>query len=86
MQDREGEEKNSGSSLVPVNTQEALPAEIVRSYIDAGEEEVHIRDYLEVLMRRKWIVIVFLVIVVATVTLGSFLMRSEEHTSELQSH
>ncbi len=75
MQDREGEEKNSGSSLVPVNTQEALPAEIVRSYIDAGEEEVHIRDYLEVLMRRKWIVIVFLVIVVATVTLGSFLMK-----------
>ncbi|MEW6584865.1 MAG: polysaccharide biosynthesis tyrosine autokinase [Nitrospirota bacterium] len=37
------------------------------------EEEVHLRDYLNVILRRKWIVIAFLVAVVTTVTIGTFL-------------
>lgn len=37
------------------------------------EEEVHLRDYLNVILRRKWILITFLIAVVTTVTIGTFL-------------
>jgi capsular exopolysaccharide synthesis family protein len=37
------------------------------------EEEIHLRDYLYVLLRRKWIVITFLLAIVTTVTIGTFL-------------
>ncbi|MEW6570643.1 MAG: polysaccharide biosynthesis tyrosine autokinase [Nitrospirota bacterium] len=42
---------------------------------DASEEEVHLRDYLSVIMRRKWILILFLLVVVTTVTVGTFMMK-----------
>lgn len=40
-----------------------------------AEEEVHLRDYLNVILRRKWILITFLVAVVTTVTIATFLMK-----------
>ncbi|MEW6417108.1 MAG: polysaccharide biosynthesis tyrosine autokinase [Nitrospirota bacterium] len=39
------------------------------------EEEVHLRDYLYVLLRRKWIIITFLLVIVTTVTIGTFLKK-----------
>ncbi|MFA5354656.1 MAG: Wzz/FepE/Etk N-terminal domain-containing protein, partial [Thermodesulfovibrionales bacterium] len=39
------------------------------------EEEPHLRDYLSVLMRRKWIALVFFVVVVTSVTIGTFLVK-----------
>lgn len=43
----------------------------------ASEEEVHLRDYLNVIIRRKWIVITFLIAVITTVTVGTFMMRPQ---------
>jgi capsular exopolysaccharide synthesis family protein len=40
-----------------------------------GEEEVHLRDYWRVILRRRWTIITFFLVVVTTVTLASFLMR-----------
>ena len=37
-------------------------------------EEKHLRDYLHVLMRRKWIIAAFFIAVVSLVTISSFLM------------
>jgi succinoglycan biosynthesis transport protein ExoP len=42
-------------------------------YSPGGEEEIHLREYLQILLRRKWIVITFFLVVVATVTIGTFL-------------
>jgi capsular exopolysaccharide synthesis family protein len=39
------------------------------------EEEVHLRDYWRVILRRRWTIITFFLVVVTTVTLASFLMR-----------
>jgi capsular exopolysaccharide synthesis family protein len=44
-------------------------------YIPHGEGfKPHLRDYLEILIRRKWLIIGFLMSVVAIVTVASFLM------------
>ncbi|MBM4140578.1 MAG: polysaccharide biosynthesis tyrosine autokinase [Nitrospira sp.] len=45
--------------------------------ISQQEEEPHLRDYLHVILRRKWIVITFLIAIVTTVTIGTFMMRSQ---------
>jgi len=39
------------------------------------EEEVHLRDYLQIILRRKWTVITFFLVVVTTVTIGTYMMR-----------
>ncbi len=44
---------------------------------DSIEEEIHLRDYINVIIRRKWILITFLVAVVTTVTIGTFMMRPQ---------
>lgn len=38
------------------------------------EEEIHLRDYWRVLLRRKWTAITFFLVVVTTVMVGTFLM------------
>jgi len=35
------------------------------------EEDIHLRDYLQIIMRRRWIVITFLLTVLTTVTIGT---------------
>jgi len=47
------------------------------SYYGSQEEELHIRDFLQIILRRKWIVITFFVAVVTTVTLGTFMMKPQ---------
>lgn len=47
------------------------------SYQSYPEEELHIRDYLQVILRRKWIVITFFIAVVTTVTIGTFLISPQ---------
>lgn len=43
--------------------------------IHSSEEEIHLRDYLKVIQKRKWTVISFFVILVTTVTISTFKMR-----------
>jgi len=47
------------------------------TYYGYQEEEIHIRDYLHIILRRKWIVITFFLAVVTTVTLGTFMMKPQ---------
>lgn len=47
------------------------------TYYPYPEEEIHLRDYLQVILRRKWIVITFFIAVVTTVTIGTFLMKPQ---------
>ena len=47
------------------------------AYYGHQEDEIHIRDYLQVILRRKWIVITFFIAVVTTVTLGTFMMKPQ---------
>ena len=47
------------------------------NYYGPQEDEIHIRDYLQTIMRRKWIVITFFLAVVTTVTLGTFMMKPQ---------
>lgn len=59
---------------LPVIRKENLPPDISRSYYEE-EKQPHLRDYLDILIRRKWIVIVFLCAVVITGTVATFLMK-----------
>ena len=47
------------------------------TYYGLQEEEIHLRDYLHIILRRKWIVITFFIAVVTTVTLGTFMMKPQ---------
>lgn len=47
------------------------------SYYAYPEEEIHLRDYLQVILRRKWIVLTFFIAVVTTVTIGTFMMKPQ---------
>lgn len=50
-------------------------------YPPNAEEEVHLRDYLHVILRRKWIVITFFVAIVTTVTIGTFMVKPQFKSS-----
>jgi len=47
------------------------------SYYPSPEDEIHLRDYLQIVLRRKWIVITFLLTVLTTVSIGTFMMKSQ---------
>lgn len=47
------------------------------AYYAQPEEEIHLRDYLQVILRRKWIVITFLITVVTTVAVATFMMKPQ---------
>ncbi len=44
-------------------------------YYPQNEEEIHLRDYLNVILRRKWILITFFIAIVTTVTIGTFIKK-----------
>lgn len=50
-----------------------------RTQIEYGDfepaDETHLRDYLHVILRRKWFILVFFLVIVVSVTLSSFLMK-----------
>ncbi|NJD56110.1 MAG: polysaccharide biosynthesis tyrosine autokinase [Nitrospirae bacterium] len=47
------------------------------SYYPSPEDEIHLRDYLQIVLRRKWIVITFLLTVLTTVSIGTFMMKAQ---------
>ncbi|MFZ2196889.1 MAG: exopolysaccharide transport family protein, partial [Thermodesulfovibrionales bacterium] len=60
-------------NIQPYTRPEFLTSE--RRYQDSGpEENIHLRDYLSVMMKRRWIIITFLICVVVATTILSFLM------------
>ncbi len=59
----------------PVVQKEFTAPDISRSYYKDKERQVHLRDYLNVIFRRKWIVIVFLTSVVITAMVATFFMK-----------
>lgn len=63
------------TGTLSVIRKETLPPDISRSYYEEEEKQPHLRDYLDILIRRKWIVIVFLSTVVITGTIATFLMK-----------
>jgi len=52
-----------------------LSTEVKRDYNSPSEEGVNLRDYIDVLIRRKWIIISCLVVSVVTVAIASLLMK-----------
>ncbi len=52
-----------------------LSTEVNRGYDSPTEEEINLRDYIDVLIRRKWVVISCLVVSVITVAIASYLMK-----------
>lgn len=69
---------NDADAVKKVNTgiqkREEFPVAFPLNDPQQQEEEVHLREYLHVLMRRKWTALTFLVITVTTVLIGTFLM------------
>jgi hypothetical protein len=54
--------ENNGQGRVPATYNQHLPSTELRGAIPGWEdgEEIHLRDYLDVLMRRKWLIICIL--------------------------
>jgi hypothetical protein len=44
----------------------ALPAEFQREYDTYVDDEINLRDYIDVLIRRKWVIALCLVITIVT--------------------
>ncbi len=60
-------------SVVPDRRKgDALSVDIMRHGQTDEGNELHLRDYLEILVRRKWIVVIFLCSVVLTVAVASY--------------
>ena len=53
----------------------ALSTEIRREYDTNIEEDINLRDYLDVLVRRKWIIISCLIVSIVTVGIATMLME-----------
>ncbi len=67
-------EKEKGpADLTPYEPEKHEVSTYLRQIETELEEEVHLRDYLNVIMRRKWVVVLFFVTVVTTVTLMTFM-------------
>lgn len=54
---------------------EEYPVSFPIDYPQQQEEEINLRDYLNVLLRRKWTAITFFTVVVTTVLIATFLMK-----------
>ncbi|MBI5076264.1 MAG: polysaccharide biosynthesis tyrosine autokinase [Nitrospirae bacterium] len=67
------QEDNKSRALEKIGEHPLVPS----SYYPYGEDEVHLRDYLQIILRRKWIVITFLLTVFTTVTIGTFMMKPQ---------
>lgn len=54
---------------------EEYPVSFPGNYAFQQEKELHLRDYLRVILRRKWIVVTFFFIAITTALLGTFIMK-----------
>ena len=69
----EGEGIRRQYGLKPYDPGDSSPSPYIR-YLDyEPEEEVHLRDYLSVLLKRKWIVLTFFISVVITTAMLTFM-------------
>lgn len=69
----EGEGIKRQYGLKPYDPRDSVPSPYVR-YLDyEPEEEVHVRDYLNVILKRKWIVLTFFISVFVTTAILTFL-------------
>ncbi|HUO76971.1 MAG TPA: GumC family protein, partial [Thermodesulfovibrionales bacterium] len=70
---------NNFDNAPQVNTSlqkaDEYPVAFPANYSFEQEREIHLRDYLRVILRRKWIVITFFLISVTTVILGTFMTK-----------
>jgi capsular exopolysaccharide synthesis family protein len=67
-------DKDKKFELTPQENKELLPSHFVQSHFEHAEEKTHLRDYLEVILRRKRIITVFLLTTILTVAILSFIM------------
>src|SRR4030067_3470532 len=69
----EGEGIRRQYGLKPYDPRDSSPSPYIR-YLDyEPEEEVHLRDYLSVILKRKWIVLTFFISVVVTTAILTFM-------------
>ena len=67
--------KQADAENVPVvqgSDPQHLPSVDVREVIPVADDEIHLRDYLDVLVRRKWVVIIVLLVTFFSVALYTF--------------
>ncbi|MCF8106262.1 MAG: polysaccharide biosynthesis tyrosine autokinase [Desulfohalobiaceae bacterium] len=67
----EGEEQHTP----PAPSRPTMPSTEVREPIPEFEEEVHLRDYLDVVLRRKWLVVCVLLVTFVSTLIISLAMR-----------
>src|ERR671926_220262 len=83
--------------LIPVGLDRGLDrplADLAQSkpYGVSGNDPATIKDYFFVVLKRKWLILSLVLVITSLVAIQSFRSpsiyegRSEEHTSELQSH
>ena len=72
------ENKNGGSKqqngITPYAPINIPPSPYIRYIEHEPEKEVHLRDYLNVILRRKWVVLIFLISVIVTTAIFTFTM------------
>jgi succinoglycan biosynthesis transport protein ExoP len=70
---RRDEASQQQYALKPYEAKDSSPSPYIR-YLDyEQEEEVHLRDYLSVILKRKWVVLIFLLSVVVTTAVLTFM-------------
>ncbi len=74
-EDRREKNPEHQHELTPYEPKDREISTHIRHIEEELEEEVHLRDYFNVIMRRKWIVAVFFISVVITVTLITFMTK-----------
>lgn len=72
-EDRRDEGSRQQYAIKPYDPKDSSPSTYIR-YLDyEPEEEVHLRDYLSVILKRKWIVLTFFISVVVTTAILTFM-------------
>ncbi len=69
------EQDNQQFGIKPYEPRDHALSTQIRHLEQEFEEEIHLRDYINVVLRRKWIVLLFFVSVVVTVSLATFMMK-----------
>ena len=66
---------NQQFGIKPYEPREHSVSTEIRHLEQETDEEIHLRDYIHVVLRRKWIVLLFFISVVVTVSLATFMMK-----------
>jgi capsular exopolysaccharide synthesis family protein len=71
------ERLDENKSLEKISPHALTTPQRLYSIPETPEEEIHLRDYLSVIIRRRWYFITFFIVVVTTVTIGTFMMKPQ---------